>query len=191
MEKTYQLASFVSSETGEVRHLLIEEVNGHAITDLILITGGKEEKLFSGTEFESRQKADELGQAWAKRDGFTCAKQNEPPYEPLAHAVKLAMRLGHDAIYDPRLVQMDLRKPNRNPTGLVALKNWPGMQAKNGGTYKYAVTLMEILAEPVPQGYPKLTPGPDFAQQLLEVLEAKKSVGPSQRFLFAGMTLVP
>lgn len=188
MDRALQYSSFLNSETGEVRHLLINEVNGHALTDLILITAGKEEKRFSGTEYESRQKADELGQAWVKDEGFTWAK--EPPYEPLEHAVKLAMCLGHDAIYDPRLVQRDPSKPHFNATGIVALKNWPGMQAKIGGAYKYAVTLSEILAEPQPpQGYPKLTSGTDFAEQVLKLLEAKKSVGPSQRFLFAGITL--
>ena len=70
MEKTVKYASFCNKGTGEVRHLLIDEVNGHAHTDLILFTDSGEEKLFSGTEYESRQKADELGQAWVEDEGF-------------------------------------------------------------------------------------------------------------------------
>ena len=111
MKKTVKYASFRNKGTDEVRHLLIDEVNGHAHTELILFTAGGEEKLYSGTEYESRQKADELGQAWVKNEGFKWAKQDEPPYEPLDLTVQLAMRLGHDAIYDPRLVQTDRVRP--------------------------------------------------------------------------------
>ena len=94
---------------------------------------------------------------WVK-EGFTWSKDDAPPSEPLEHAVKLAKRLGHDAIYDRRLVQTDLRKPDFNPTGLVLLREWPGVRAKGGGSYKYAVTLTSLIGNPqLPAGYPALT----------------------------------
>lgn len=189
MEKTVQHSSFRNKETDEVRHLLIDEVNGRANVDLVLFTAEGEEKIFSGTEYEARQKADELGHAWVKDEGFKRAKPDEPPYEPLESAVRLAMRLGHDAIYDPRLVQMDVRKPRFNAAGLIRLKEWTGMQAKNGGTYRYAVKMLQIAAEPqLPPGY--VLSGADFPQQMLNAMAAKKSIGPSAEFLFASLTVV-
>jgi hypothetical protein len=191
MKKTFQLASFCNRGTGEVRHLLIDELDGHAQTDLILLNARAEGRLFSGTEYEVRQKTEELGRGWEKVEGFERAGDDKPPFESLEVAINLAMRLGHSAIYDPRLKQTDLRKPNRNLTGFVELKNWPGMQAKNGGSYRYAVKLMGIMAEPqLPRGFHPLVYGADFPQQMLKVLEAKKSIGPSIEFLFAGMVLV-
>ena len=191
MERTIKYASFLNQATDEVRHFLIDEVDGHAFTDLVLFTAGREEKLHSGTDYESRQKADALGNAWVKHKGFKWASDEFPPYESFDSTVRLAMRLGHDAIYDPRLVQTDLRKPRFNATGLVLLKEWSEMHAKNGGTYKYAVTLNGIRAEPqLPRGNPLEISGSDFAQQMRKAVEAKKSVGPSVEFLFAGMTLV-
>lgn len=191
MDKTIKYASFRNKGTGEVRHLLVVEVNGHAHTDLILFVAGGGERLFSGTEYESRRKADELGQVWVKDEGFKWTDEDKPPYEPLETAVKLAMRLGHDAIYDPRLVQTDLRKSNFNATGLVQLKNWPGMHARNGGTHKYAVKPMSLVAEPqLPSGYPHAISGSDVVSQLLKAVEAQKSVGVRGEFLFASQTIV-
>jgi hypothetical protein len=91
-------------------------------------------------------------------------------------------------------VQTDPRKPSFNATGLVQLKNWRGIRAQNGGTYKYAVTSGSIIAEPqLPKGYPELTSGssPDLAQQRLRAVETKKSGGLRVECHFAGMTLVP
>jgi hypothetical protein len=103
------------------------------------------------------------------------------------------MRLGEDAILDSTLVHAVPRNPNFNATGLVQLKNWRGIRAQNGGTYKYAVASGSIIAEPqLPQGYPELTSGwgSDLAQQILTAVETKKSVGTRVECHFAGMTLV-
>ena len=193
MKKTYKHASFLNQTTGRVRHILIDELTEQGFTDLIWFEPGGEETVSSGTEFDSRQKAEDLGQMWVK-DGFTRAKEDRPLYEPLEHAVKLAERLGYDAIFDPTLKQTDPRKPNCNFTGHVQLADWQGIQAKNGGSYKYAVTLGSIIAEPqLPSGHPGVTAssGPEFAQQMLKALEAKNSVGQRVECNFVGITLVP
>jgi hypothetical protein len=120
--KTYRLTSVLNWETGEVRHLLVDEFNGHAHTDLILVTAGRDEKLFSGTQCKSLQGAHNMGQAWVKTEEFDLAKGDQPPYEPLAHAVKLVMRLGENALFDPTLVHADPRNPDFNATGRVQFK---------------------------------------------------------------------
>jgi hypothetical protein len=173
-EKIVKCASFSHPNTGEVRHLLLELVNGHVQTDLILFVDGIESKVFSGTEYESRKKADELGSDWANDEGFTWAQEDEPPCERLEHAIKLAMRLGHNKIYD------------FNAIVTVPLKDWPGVQAKNGGSYKYAVMPLGIVAKPqLSEGYPKeLTTG-DIPQQLARLYKAMDEVGKRIEFLFA------
>jgi hypothetical protein len=100
-EKDLEVCQFLNRETGQVRHLLIDEFGGHEHTDLILVTAATEEKIFSGTLYESVQKAHEMGQSWAKGEGLESAREDQPPYEPLAHAGKLVMLLDHDAISDP------------------------------------------------------------------------------------------
>jgi len=154
-----------------VRHLLIDEMTGREFTYLIWFSAGKEgEPLSQGTLDDSRQKADQQGKIWGKDEGFEEAKKDEPLYEPFEHAIKLALRLGRNTILDPRLVQPDPHKPNCNFNGHVQLKDWQGVQTKNGGNYKYAVTLKAILAE-------------------LQPAEGAR-VGPPMRFLFVDPTAI-
>jgi hypothetical protein len=192
MRRTYRHSSLVNRKTGRVRHLLIDELNGNEFTDLIAYEAGGEVKLSSGTEYDIEQAAVQFGQSFVNDEGFEWVAKERPLFEPLEHAVKLAMRLGHGAIFDPTLRQTDLRMPNRNLTGYVLLKDWRGIQAENGGTYKYAVTLGTIIAEPQPaEGYPDLKSGPDFAERLLKAVEAKGRVGSRVECNFATIMLVP
>jgi hypothetical protein len=163
MEKARLHASFARS-TGEVRHLLIVEKNGPAFTDLIWFSAGKEgdPPLFQGTLADSRQKADEYGQDSVENDGFTRTTDVQPPPEPLGHAVKLAKRLGHTYIFDSP-VSAGMRE--RYNGKKIRLQDWESVQAKNGGSHKYAVTSSGITAAPQPSGETKHFP---FADRTME-----------------------
>ena len=173
-------ASLIKAPENEVRHLLIYPVDAPREMKLVQLSGAAETPLATGTEYEMRQKANALVQLWAA-EGF---KQQDKVFETLERTVALAMRLGFRIVWDPRFQKMD--RPPLNPTGAVPLEQWPGMTAKNGGGYVYALDQVQIHARPtLPPGH-NLGVAPsdpkEFAAFMLKATALLETVGPFAEF---------
>ena len=172
----------------EVRHLLIIFINGSSETQLIQLTNGVESLLLTGTEYETKLLADTLTQAWIEDEEFEHLPKKGFAFEPLRETVALATRLGYTTVYDSRLKSTTWPKPNF--TGEVPLSSWPGLTAKNGGRYLYAVDQMRLHARPsLPPGSEPLiapTDGKEFAAFLLKHKAVLDAIGPCAEFLLGG-----
>lgn len=131
------LATLVRGPIQDVRHLLIEAVDGPASTNLIQLSAGHEKRLATGTEYQMRGEANELIAEW-NGEGFQSKPLDHPVYEPLQAAVALALKLGKTTVYTDSV----------NMTGEVALKAWRGLPPKNGQPYEYAVHSLRLSAQP-------------------------------------------
>lgn len=168
----------------EVRHLLIESENGPGATNLFQVSAGVVTKVASGTEYETRTKAEELAREWAKKEGFELSSDRNPAFEPLKHTISLARFMGHRVLYDPRA------KGGMNFTGAVPLEKWAGMAAKNGGGYEYAFTGTKILARPTLPPNHGLDMNPkdnqEWAATMQKVVQILNTVGPGDEFVLGG-----
>lgn len=171
----------------EVRHLLIFFVNGSSETKLIQIINGVETLVLTGTEFEAKQKADSLAKLWVTEGKFVRPREGYA-YEPLERTIALAKMMGFTIVYDPRFKKVD--RPPLNFTGAVSFSSWPGMTAKNGGRYVYALDQMRLYARPTlpSSSEPLIAPsdGKEFAAFMLKHKAILDAVGPFQEFILAG-----
>lgn len=145
-ENPIRHATLEKAPGNEVRHLLIDLVDGAHETNLVQLSDGFETPIATGTLHEMRQKADALVQLWISNEGFKRPKQKFS-FEPLERAVALAMKMGFTRLYDSEHEKFD---PPRsfNLTGAVPLGTWPGMTPKNGGGYLYALDQTILRARP-------------------------------------------
>ncbi len=179
------LYATLTKANGDALYLITESVDGSRVTKLSQMAGGVETPLLTGTEYETRTKADELIQLWVKNEGFKWLSDKELAWESLPKTVALARKMGFVAIYDARFKQM--ARPPFNPLGIVPLDEWPGMTPKNGGGYLYALGLVTLHATPTPppNSLPTVAPtaGKEFAEFMLKQIELRKSVGPTVEFV--------
>src|SRR5713101_1378488 len=156
--KPWHYLTLKNSGKNEVRHLLIIFANGSAETQLVQFTNGVESIIATGTEYETKLQADTLAQVWNEDEKFECLPQGTFAFEPLERTVPLAMKLGFTLVYDERFKTKDW--PNPNFTGAVPLSKWPGLTAKNGGGYNYALDQMRLYAQPTlpPSSEPLIAP---------------------------------
>jgi len=150
-------ATLTNAAEKSVRHLLVFFVDGSRETQLIQICDGVESLVLTGTEFETRQKADALIQQWVTQENFIRPRDGFA-FEPLERTISLAKRMGFKIVYDERFKSMTL--PNPNLTGAAALSAWPGMTPSNGGGYLYALDQMRLHARPTlpPSQEPLIAP---------------------------------
>ncbi|MBT9331494.1 hypothetical protein [Paracidobacterium acidisoli] len=172
-----------------MRHLLLESVDGYGVVNLVQLNAGVANQIATGTHYEVSQQADALVQQWVKGEGFESRATDKPAYEPLAATVALALRLGYEIVYDNRFKKLD--RPPLNATGAVPLSKWPGMTAKNGGGYEYALQGNgTIHAQPMLPltGKPLVAPagGPEFVAFVRELVALRDAIGPSAEFLLGG-----
>jgi hypothetical protein len=188
MAKPILHATLTKAPGKEVRHLLIDLVDGTRETKLVQLSAGVETTIAIGTQFEMDQKADELTKLWITSHGFKLQPKNTPVGERLYRTIALAIRMGYTIVYDPDFKKID--RPPFNLTGAVPLRKWPGMTPKNGGGYLYALDQMRFHAYPtlasslIPNelaGDPK-----DFLTYFAKINDLLKTVGPSREFLLAG-----
>jgi len=85
LEKTHLYATLSSGE--EVRHLLIDFVDGSHVTNLVQLTAGSETQIATGTEYEMTQKVEELVQLWVTQGGFKHHLPDVLVHESLVGAV--------------------------------------------------------------------------------------------------------
>jgi hypothetical protein len=104
-DKPQLIASLIRPSDGEVRHLLLFFIDGSSETNLVQLVRGIETPLETGAEYETKQKASALLQLWAK-EGFKVQAEGQL-CERLEWTIPLALRLGHNVIYDSRLKQLD------------------------------------------------------------------------------------
>jgi hypothetical protein len=176
------LATLKNAESGEVRHLVIVYLDGSKSTQLVQFTDGVEAVVDVGTEYEVKQTANARLLEWPA-NGFKSPKTGYA-FEKLEHTVALAKKLGFNHIQDDRC--KDRRWPDPNLTGVVPLSSWPGVNAKNGGSYLYALDHMRIYAQPqLPPGV-KLTINFKDIASLSKVQEALALVGPHCEFALGG-----
>jgi hypothetical protein len=135
----------------EVRHLLIDFIDGSRITNLVQLSAGSETHLATGTEHEIGQKAEEFVRLWTA-EGFKRHSPNDAQdlvYEPLERTVAFAKRMGFTSLYDsngPRSI---------NFAGVVPLEEWRGVTPKLAGSYDYALGRLQIHARPLlPANHP-------------------------------------
>jgi hypothetical protein len=162
--------SLKNGQTKEVRHLILVPLNSSAETELVQLTNGVESIRAAGTKFEMRAQADTLAQTWVNDEGFRRPNKGSLVYEPLEPTVALALKLGYTSI----LVNLQT----------VTLTTWPGMKAKNGGHYVYAIDRTKLHAEPMPAIQPAVPKDPKEAMAfLLEYNRALESTfGPREAF---------
>lgn len=186
--KPWHYLTLQKSDKKEVRHLLIVFVNGSSETQLVQFADGVESTIATGTEYETKLQADTLAQAWSAAEGFERLSQGKFAFELLERTVALAIRLGFSVIYDERFKRTNL--PNPNFIGAVSLSKWPGMTAKNGGGYIYALDQMRLYAQPTlpPSLTPLIAPtdGKTFAAFVLKQKAALDAVGPFAEFVLGG-----
>jgi hypothetical protein len=163
-----------------VRFLLLNSVDGAHNTILSEMTNGIETEMDTGTEYEMNKKAEEIAQLSAA-SGFRIANDERPVFESLKNTVALAIVCGHTSLYDNRF------KTGTNFTGSVPLSKWPGMTAKNGGDYEYALDGIKILARPTLPPNHGLNMKPQTSKETLEVFmkaaKLKQTVGPDAEFV--------
>ena len=169
----------------QVRHLLIDFVDGSHVTNLVQLSTGSEVQLATGTRYETSQKADEWARHLEINEGYKRLPPDKPASEPLESTIALAKRLGHTVLWDNRY------KTAFNLTGEVLLDDWRGMTPKGSlGYYLYALDGLHILALPtLPPDHPLNDPsrhkleGAAFIAQYVAALE---TVGPAAEFVLAG-----
>jgi hypothetical protein len=180
-------ATLTNAAEKSVRHLLVFFVDGSRETQLIQICDGVESLVLTGTEFETRQKADALIQQWVTQENFIRPRDGFA-FEPLERTISLAKRMGFKIVYDERFKSMTW--PNPNLTGAAALSAWPGMTPSNGGGYLYALDQMRLHARPTlpPSQEPLIAPrdGKEFATFILKHKAVLDTVGSYREFILAG-----
>jgi hypothetical protein len=180
-------ATLTNAAEKSVRHLLVFFVDGSRETQLVQICDGMETLVLTGTEFETREKANALIQQWVTQENFT-RPHDGYAFEPLERTISLARRMGFKVVYDARFKNMTW--PNPNLTGAAALSSWPGMAPENGGGYLYALDQMRLHAQPTlpPGGEPLVAPtdGKEFAAFILKHKAVLDTVGPPREFILAG-----
>lgn len=171
------LATLERGPEQDVRHLLIEAVDGPARTDLIQLRAGHEKRLATGTEYEMREKAKEVIAEWSG-EGFQSKSLDHPVFEPLQAAVALALKLGNTTIYTD----------SDNMTGKVALKTWPGLPSQNGQPCEYAVQSLTLYAQPkLPaSAIAELRSITDHAQWVKKAVELRQGVGRERKYILGG-----
>ncbi len=187
-KKTILHATLTKASDNQVRHLLIDLIDGARETQLVQLCAGVETPLATGTQYEMGQKADELAQLWATNEGFKRPPEGKLVFEPLERTVALAMKMGFTILYDTRYKRTD--RPPFNLTGAVPLRTWPGMTPQNGGAYAYAFDLMRLHAWPTLPPSHELYVAPsdpkELATYLVKVGTYLKTVGPAVEFVLAG-----
>ena len=178
----WHIATLRGPNQGPYRHLVIDFIDGSAKTELFLIADGSETKVLTGTEYETRTRAESLIGKWRAEEKFEYLKASEKAYESLTNTKVLAHRLGFDALFDTWRVSY--RWPNINPTGLVLFRDWPGVAAMNGGSYLYAIDNMVLSAAPqLPAERIDPRDGKEFIKWLAAHVEALKTVGEHRTFV--------
>ena len=183
IERPNIYATLRNDATLQVRRLLTIPENDEVA--LLELSSGAEQVLATGTSYDIRQKAQAVAEQHIS-NGFKLHKE-ENVFEPLAHIVALALRMGYTIIYDPRAKQVD-HLP-LNATGALPLKDWPGVQGKHGGSYEYAFDNMKIYARPNPVVPPHLLKPKDtreFTASLLTIQRMRDQIGPSGEFIISG-----
>jgi hypothetical protein len=175
----------------EVRHLLIDFVDGSRVTNLIQLSAGSETHLATGTEYEIGQKAEEFVRLWTA-EGFKRHSPNDTQdlvYEPLERTVALAKRMGFISLYDSN-------GPRSNFAGVVPLEEWRGVTPKLAGSYDYALGWLKIHARPLlPANHPLTatsapTDANGFAAYLSNYTKVlDEVVGPFREFLLEEIVL--
>src|SRR6266702_2691919 len=96
---------FTLYERSRVRHLLIEGSDPGEMS-LCQLVDGVRTVVATGTQYEMDKKAHSVMQEWMGQEGFEYKKQGDPPvFEPLKHAITLAMLMGHTKVVDPKCKQ--------------------------------------------------------------------------------------
>lgn len=172
----------------DARHLLIFFLNGSAETELIQVNAGVQSSIAIGTEYEMKQQAEAIAQVWMEDEKFTRLADDKFAFEPLDRTIALAIKMGFKSVYDRHFIKKEW--PNPNFTGEVPLSSWPGMTAKNGGGYLYALDQMRLHARPtLPESQePLVAPsdGKEFAAFILKHKAILDTVGPFVEFVLAG-----
>lgn len=185
-QKPRLYATLTDSHEKQVRHLIVFFLDGSRVTKLVQIIDGVETPILTGTEFETREKADSLLVEWSSQEGFRAPRRGYA-LEPLERTIALAQKMGFSTLYDPRA--RNPKWPNPNFTGEVPLSSWPGKTPKNGGGFAYGFDELKIYAQPTP---PYNTPlvAPADNKELVAFLVKHKAildtVGTYQEFLLAG-----
>lgn len=173
---------------GEVRHLLILFHEGSALTELLQMSGGEESSFLKGSEYESKAQAEAIAQIWIEDEGFKRLPAGEFAFEPLSHAIALAKRMGFSTVYDARFIKKSW--PDPNFTGEVALTSWPGLAAKNGGSYLYGLDQMRLHARPsLPMSAKEIAAPEDaneFVSFMLQMKAILDTVGKPAEFILTG-----
>lgn len=177
---------YITLKKGErVRHLLILFHDGYADTELVLMENTVLSSLARGTEFEVKEQAEATAQIWIEDEHFLRLGRNEFAWEPLAPTVALAQVMGFVDVYDSRFKKMTW--PNPNFTGEVQLKSWPGISAKNGGRYLYALDQVRLHARPELPARMGQIVAPSDGQELIAFMLKYRaildSIGPTQMFV--------
>jgi len=161
----------------EVRRLIIQLVNGPGETTLSQLIGAAQTDIATGTQYEMRQQADILAQAWLK-EGFESPPENSPPpYESLDAVIKISSIMGHTQISIPNRL---------NPIGAVPLTQWRGLVPTNNGSYEYAYDGFYIHAQGALPPDHDLTVPTDIKEWpafFAKVEAFREAVGPRGKFL--------
>ncbi len=134
-------ATLLRSSTDEVRHLLVFFGGGSRNTQLVQIMNGIDWPLEQGTEYEVKQTAELLRFDW-EQEGFTSPAKGYA-FESLERTIALAQMMHFTHIFADGT--------SENSMGFEPLASWPGMVARNGGNYLYALDKRQMHAAPVLQ----------------------------------------
>jgi hypothetical protein len=164
----------------KVRHLLIEG-NDPGSMSLGQLIDGVHTIVATGTQHEMDKKAQTIMTEW-QREGFNYKKDGGPPaFEPLKHAVALAMLMGYTKVVDPKC------KHDRNLLGQVPLASWQGWKDKSGADYEYGFTGSTLYGQPkvTAKHGVNMTPrdNAEFLATLKKVIEIRKALGDGHEFL--------
>jgi hypothetical protein len=157
--------------------LLIYEEDGPSKNVIRQLEGGVLTEIATGTQYEMRQKADELEKAWIDDEGFR--SETASVFEPFDHAIALLKNMGYTAVFDDRYKNMDPRRGAMNGTGKVPLSKWPGVAGRNGEKYQYSYEENGTLRA-CPIVPPRVL---KTAADILAAKAAQESIGPSFTFL--------
>lgn len=164
-----------------MRHLLIEGSDPGAM-NLCQLVDGVHSVVATGKQYEMEEKAHSVMTEWKTEEGFEYKKDGDPPvFEPLKHAIALAMLMGHTKVVDPK------HKQPRNPLGQVPLASWQGWKDKSGADYEYGFTGSTLYGQPkvTAKHGVNMTPkdNTEFLASLKKVVEIRKALGPEHEFL--------
>jgi hypothetical protein len=168
------LYATLTQSTGEIVYLLIiPDANKRT---LILMSTGVESQSTTGTEFETRQLAEESVIELVK-NGFQRQAQGMT-FDTLQSTKAVALRLGYRFINDPG------SRTALNFLGRTSLADWPGAPGVDDPSWEYALDYAKINARPKLQAQllQKKMSGKEFAAAMAPAIQKQKATGGEQSF---------